>query len=122
MAAHGSALPVSSRTRLGAALILLVGIIHGVDAPEYLEKKPYIGVLFALTLVGSVLVALTLWRRDDRRAWALGALIAAATFVGFILSRTTGLPGFKEEEWEALGVVSLVIDAAYLLVAAPALG
>ena len=33
------------------------------------------------------------------------------------LSRTTGLPGFKEPEWEALGVLSLVVEAGFLGVA-----
>jgi hypothetical protein len=105
---------VTTTTRVGAALIALTGLIHLVEAPDQLEMKAYVGVLFLLAAAGSVLVTGWLLRRDDGRAWALGALIAAGCFAGFILSRTTGLPGFKEEEWEPLGLVSLVVEAGFL--------
>src|SRR3954454_9847627 len=104
----------------GIALILLVGLIHAVDAPEYLEEEAYVGVLFILNAVGALVAALGIWRRS-RAAWALGVLVAAGAFVAFILSRTTGLPGFKESEWEAVGLVSLVVEAAYCAVAVRAL-
>jgi uncharacterized membrane protein YfcA len=104
----------STATRVGAGLIALTGLIHVVTAPEQLEEKAYVGVLFILAAIGSAYVAYQLWRADDRAAWGLGALIAACCFVGFILSRTTGLPGFKEEEWEALGVLSLVVEAGFI--------
>jgi len=107
----------STATRAGAGLIALTGLIHLVTAPEQLDQKAYVGVLFVLAAVGSGIVAYQLWRADDRRAWGLGTLIAACCFVGFILSRTTGLPGFKEEEWEALGVLSLVVEAGFIGVA-----
>jgi hypothetical protein len=105
---------VSLATRAGAALIALTGLIHLVEAPDQLEEKAYIGVLFLLAAAGSVVVAVALMARDGARAWVLGALIAAACFAGFVLSRTTGLPGFKESEWEALGVLSLVVEAGFL--------
>jgi hypothetical protein len=31
-----------------------------------------------------------------------------------VLSRTVGLPGFKEHEWELLGIVSLVVEGGFL--------
>jgi len=31
-----------------------------------------------------------------------------------VLSRTVGLPGFKEHEWELLGIVSLVVGGGFL--------
>ena len=105
---------VTLATRAGVALIALTGIIHLVDAPDYLKAKAYIGVLFLLAAAGSVLVAVALMARDDARAWGLGALIAAGCFAGFVLSRTTGLPGFKESEWEPLGLLSLVVEAGFI--------
>lgn len=102
----------------GALLILAVGIIHAVEAPDYLDEQAYVGVLFILNAVGCFVVAAALATRPDwRAAWALGALIAAVSFIAFILSRTTGLPSFKEDDWEALGVLSMVIEAAFVLVA-----
>ena len=41
---------------------------------------------------------------------------------GFILSRTVGLPGFHESEWELSGMVSLLFEAGFLALAGLALG
>jgi hypothetical protein len=35
-------------------------------------------------------------------------------FAGFILSRTVGLPGFREPEWEPSRIAPLILEAAYL--------
>lgn len=109
------------RARAGAALIGLTGLIHLVDAPEYFEQVSYLGVLFALNFVASAVIAGLLWRRGDRAAWILGVLVAAGSIVGFVASRTVGLPGFFEAEWELLGVLSMFIEAAFIGVAALAL-
>lgn len=39
---------------------------------------------------------------------------AAGMFVGGVLSRTTGLPGFYEAEWEPLLLASLVLELVYV--------
>src|SRR4051794_32447179 len=101
----------------GALLILAVGAIHAFQAPEYLDEQAYIGVLFILAAIGSLVVAVALVRANDPRAWGLGALISIGCFVGFVLSRTTGLPGFKEAEWEGSGVLSMIVEAAFVVVA-----
>jgi uncharacterized membrane protein YfcA len=102
----------------GIALIALTGLIHAIEAPEYLDEKAYVGILFIANAVGAVVAAVGIWR-GSRAAWALGILVAAGAFAGYILARTTGLPGgFKESEWTPLGIASLVIEAAYCVVAA----
>jgi hypothetical protein len=107
-------------TLAGAALIVATGVIHAVEAPDYLGEQ-YVGILFIANAVGAAVAALGIWR-GSRAAWVLGVLIAAGAFTGFILARTTGLPGgFKESQWQPLGIASLVIEAAYCLVAARAL-
>ena len=100
--------------RLAAAAIAVVGLIHLVQAPEYLDEQTYIGVLFIAGGVGALLVAIRLWLTQDRAAGTLGSVIAVGMFVGFILSRTVGLPGFKEEEWEPSGIASLILEAGFL--------
>jgi hypothetical protein len=100
--------------RFAAAAIAIVGVIHLVLAKEYLEKETYVGVLFIAGGIAALAVAARLWMAPDRRAWGVGALVAAGMFVGFVLSRTTGLPGFKESEWELSGIVSLLLEAAFL--------
>lgn len=107
---------------VGALLLLAIGIIHAVDAPDHFDEETYVGVLFVLNAIASFLVAAALAARpSSRAAWCIGALIAALSLVAFILSRTSGLPSYKEEDWEALGVVSIVLEAAFLFVAAGAL-
>ena len=103
-----------SLRRTAAVLIAGVGALHLVLAPEYMGEQLYVGVLFLLGAAASALVAVRLWQRDDARAWLLGALVSAGMLGGFLLSRTTGLPGFHETEWELSGIVSMLLEAAYL--------
>ncbi len=107
--------------RISAAALAVVGVIHIALAPEYLEEQAYIGVLFILGGVALAVLAVRLWLRDDAPAWLVGALIMAGMGIGFVLSRTVGLPGFKESEWELSGVIALVLESGYLLIAARAL-
>lgn len=87
------------------------GLLHLLLAPEYLSSQAYIGVGFIVGAAISAWVAIRLWNTEDTLAWSIGALTAAGMFAGFVLSRTTGLPGFHEAEWELSGLVSLVLEA-----------
>lgn len=110
----------SSRTLLmiGAALLAVVGIIHLVESPEYFEKEAYIGVLFVVNAIGCAIAVYGLLRLGAPRwAWILGIVLAGGAFVAFVLSRTVGLPSFKEEEWEGLGLVSLLVEAGFVAIA-----
>ena len=100
--------------RVAAALLAATGALHLVLAPEYLQEKAYIGVLFILGGLASLAVAGRLWTHNDRQAWALGALTAAGMAGGFILSRSIGLPGFHETDWELSGLVSVLLEAGFL--------
>jgi hypothetical protein len=108
-----------------AGALAATGALHLILAPEYLSEQAYIGVLFILGGITSIALATAIWLRKDVRAIAAGAAVAAGMAVGFVLSRTTGLPGFHESEWEASGLLSLllegfvVVGAWQLLRAAP---
>lgn len=97
---------------LGAMALAATGVLHLILAPEYLDEKTYVGALFIAGGIAAVGLAAAIWSRDDRRAWILGCLVAAGMAVGFILSRTVGLPGYHEGEWEISGLVSLLLEAA----------
>ena len=107
--------------RLAAGSLGLVGLIHLILAPEYFSEQAYIGVLFVLGAIALGAFALRLWRGDDVPSWLLGALTMAGMGVGFVLSRTVGLPGFHEGEWELSGLVCLLLEAGFVGVAARAL-
>jgi hypothetical protein len=102
------------RRRIAALLVVAIGVIHLILVPEYLDEQPYVGILFILTGLGAAVVAPRLWFRGGTLAWALGALIAVCTFAGFVVSRTIGLPGFKESDWEPLGIASLIVEGCLL--------
>lgn len=102
-------------TRRGAALAIAgVAAIHFALADEYLNDTPYIGLLFIAGAIASAYVAVRLGFSRDIVAWSLGGLVAAGMFVGFILSRTVGLPSFHESEWEGSGILALILEAVYL--------
>jgi len=107
--------------RLAAGSLGIVGLIHLVLAPEYFSEQAYIGVLFVLGAIALGAFALRLWRGDDVPSWLLGALTMAGMGVGFVLSRTVGLPGFHESEWELSGLICLVLEAGFVVAAARAL-
>jgi hypothetical protein len=52
----------------------------------------------------------------------VGALIAIGMAASLVLSRTVGLPGFHESEWESSAVVSLVLEGAFITTAVVAVG
>jgi drug/metabolite transporter (DMT)-like permease len=106
---------------ISAAALAVVGVIHLVLAPEYFQQQAYLGVLFILGGVALAVFAVRLWRADDTPSWLLGALIMAGMGVGFVLSRTVGLPGFKETEWELSGLICLVLEAGFVLASLRAL-
>ena len=107
--------------RLAAGSLGIVGLIHLILAPEYFSEQAYIGVLFVLGAIALGVFALRLWRTDDVPSWLLGALTMAGMGIGFVLSRTVGLPGFHESEWELSGLICLVLEAGFVVAAARAL-
>ncbi|MBS1968112.1 MAG: hypothetical protein JST60_20435 [Chloroflexi bacterium SZAS-1] len=100
----------------GIALILATGLVHLVEAPENLEEAFYKGVLFFLNAAGALIAAVGIYRGQRGWGWSLGSLIALGSIVGYVISRTVGLPGLEvDDEWfEPLGVASLLVEGVYL--------
>src|SRR3954466_10931983 len=107
--------------KISAAALAVVGVVHLVLSPEYLSEQTYVGVLFIAGGLFLCALAVALWRADNVPSWLLGALTMAGMGIAFILSRTTGLPGLKESEWELPGIVCLVLEAGFVAAAFAAL-
>jgi hypothetical protein len=107
--------------KIAAAALAANGVIHLILSPEYLSEQTYVGALFIAGGVFLCGLAVALWRADNVPSWLLGALTMAGMGIAFVLSRTTGLPGFKESEWELSGIVTLVLEAGFIALAIPAL-
>ena len=98
----------------GISLIVVVGFIHLLEALEELEEVTYLGLLFLANTGGAIAAAIGIYRNYGW-GWSLGALVAGGAFVGYVISRTTGLPGMPVEEWlEPLGVLSLLVEALFV--------
>lgn len=102
---------------LGIILIVITGIVHFIEAPEYFEEAAYMGALFALNGIGSLAAAFGIYK-NQKWGWILGLLIAIGSIVGYAVSRTVGLPGIKIKEWlEFTGILSLIVEALFGLLA-----
>lgn len=126
--AAAPAAPEARRDRVARWIAItaveLVIAVHVVLTPMHLRETFYIGALFvignALLLAAIVLMAGQLRRRAG---WWLGGAVCAGEFVGFVLSRTTGLPMGYHETWASapedyLGLFSLACELAFGLAAA----
>src|SRR4029079_249632 len=111
----------STTRKISAAALAAVGVIHLVLSPQHLSEEASIGILFIAGGALRCALAVALWRTDNVPSWLLGALTMAGMGIGFILSRTTGLPGFHESEWELSGIVPLVLEPGFIAAAIPAL-
>jgi hypothetical protein len=105
------------RRGAGSAALVGAGLLHLFITPEYLKEKLYIGLLFGLSVPLCLGLALRLWKRDDKRAWLAGSLLCGGMILGFLLSRTVGLPGFDEsgvwEHWTE-GFPALAAELGFL--------
>lgn len=88
--------------------------------PEHFEEAKYLGVLFILNGVGAGCAAVGIYLQRGW-GWWLGAFIAAFSIINYIISRTVGLPGREVEDWNTIGIISLVVEATFILVFLPAL-
>jgi hypothetical protein len=101
-----------------AALALTVaGTVHLVEAPGAYREAAYLGLSFVAHFAVAVLAAAGILL-GSRLAWALGALVSAATIVLYVISRTVGLPGQSGEPWFGwAGVLSGAAEVIALVAA-----
>jgi hypothetical protein len=95
-------------------LILLVGLIHLVDAPDSMAENMMKGLSFYANFAGATLAAVGI-SRDKTWGWTLGTLVAAGAFVAYIISRTAGIFGLPPDVWmEPIGIASLIAEALFV--------
>ena len=103
---------------IGMVLILIVGLIHTVDAKDSFSDAAYKGWLFYANGLGALVAAYGIFR-GRCWGWNLGVLIAAGSFISYAASRTVGLPYIPAEPdaWlEPLGVMSLITEGSFVVV------
>jgi hypothetical protein len=115
---------------LGATLALGVAYVHVKDQGGFPgDKSPtYIAIGYYLLEAAGVASAIALLvgsKKHLSNVWALTLGVALGPLVGYVVSRGPGLPMYTEDRgnWtEALGVVSLIVEGALLVLAAVMVG
>jgi len=102
----------------GIILILMIGLIHVIDAKDSFTDAVYKGWLFYANGVVAVISAYGIYRKHVW-GWNLGLLIAIGSLGGYIASRSVGLPFIPAEPnaWlEPIGVASMITEVLFVVV------
>jgi hypothetical protein len=103
---------------LAIAAILATGLIHAVEARDAFSEATYKGLLFVSNGVGALAAAIGIYRDQRALGWLLGLLVAGGAILGYVASRTIGLPELPAEPdaWlEPMGVASLLSEALFVI-------
>jgi hypothetical protein len=120
------AVPRAAVVLKAPTIAALVGVayIHYLDITEKLNETAYVGLGYIGLVAGCILTVALLLRRDARTGFIAAAGLCTASFVCYVVSRTTGLPfaTYHIGNWSELsGTVALVLEAGVVLLAAQAL-
>lgn len=114
----------SAATIAGIACLAGIAVTHLADLPDKLREAHYMAALFCGLIVASVVLAAALLAGvRTRDAWRAGAVLAALTIVGYVLSRSVGLPQLADHVgmwWDPWGVAALICEAGFIALAASA--
>ncbi len=100
----------------GVIAIVSSGLIHLYTAPDEFREAPYMGILFFVYFLGSLFSALGIYRSKLLSGWMLGGMLSVGAVIGYILSRTTGLPLMEVEVWgPPLAYFSVLLELIFLI-------
>ena len=100
--------------------LLGIGLIHLIDSIGKYSETRYLFWMYIALIVGTLVVAGALLHRESRAAWAAAGLLAGSTLVGYVLSRTTGLPSANGDvgNWtEPIGLASMFVEGCLVALA-----
>ena len=103
-------------------LLLLAGIawIHYRGIPDKLGETAYLGWSYILLVAGCAAAGAWLLSDRWRAGYVLGLMISLGAIIAYALTRTTGLPHATGDigNWaEPIGIVSLLLEAAFVILA-----
>ena len=111
----------------GIVLVIMVGLLN-FHVPHFLIESPSptgdAGVLLELMLLINVVAAVVAAAgiyRDTRWGWALGIAVAGVAILLYVAQETVGLPGLPKMWFEPSRIVSLLVEAVFVVLAAPRL-
>ncbi|MBI4926277.1 MAG: hypothetical protein HY835_00825 [Anaerolineae bacterium] len=102
---------------IAVVLIIATGYLHFITVPQEYAEAPYMGWLFLANAFGSLVSAVGIIRRKMWSGWALGIFIAGGSILGYIVSRTFGMPGMEAEAWyDPIGIPAMIVEGLFLTV------
>jgi hypothetical protein len=115
---------------IGARCVTAVGLagvalIHLLDAIGKYDETRYLFWMYIALIAGCIVVAGAVLFTRIRVAFLAAAAVAASAAIGYVLSRTTGLPNATGDigNWtEPLGLASLFVESMVVAVATGAYG
>jgi hypothetical protein len=107
-------------------LLLVAAGTHIPLIQDHLEEAPYVGWLFIVLSVVCIALAVVVLFVDHVGVWVLSAAVCLAAVVGFLASRTVGLPQIRDDvgNWTdplgfpAVGSEALMVALAWLRIRA----
>jgi len=101
---------------LAVFLIIEIGLTHYFSADHAYEESWIEGYLFIANFLGALVAAYGIYRRKSW-GWILGTSVAVGSMIGYIWSRTTGLPGLPAEDWfdDVWGTSAMVVESLFCL-------
>jgi hypothetical protein len=123
---HDASAVVRDGVTRAVAVIGLAGIalIHLLDLPGKFGETPYLAWMYLALIVGCIAVGGALIHSGSRKAWAACAGLSLSVLIGFVLSRTTGLPNATGDigNWgEPLGIASMFVEGTLFVLASSVL-
>lgn len=122
--------PVAPVGEPAARLLAVVGVagiavIHILDVPVTFAGAKYIFWLYITIIVGAIPCSLVLLQWSSRLVWVGPALLAAGPLLGYLLTRSVGLPGDSGDigNWlDSLGLTSMFVEVGVLSLSLVRLG
>jgi hypothetical protein len=102
----------------------VIGLVHLLDSVQTFSETRWLFWAYVALMVGTIVVSAALMHRPSARWLRAAVLLAVGPMVGYVLSRTTGLPGADDDigAWtDPLGLASLWVEAGVFLTSCYAL-
>jgi cytochrome bd-type quinol oxidase subunit 2 len=113
---------VATRATVAVGLAA-IGVIHLLDSVGKYSETRYLFWMYIALIAGCIAVAGAVLFTRSRAAFLAAAALAGSAAIGYVLSRSTGLPSATGDigNWtEPLGLASLFVEASVVAVAGAA--
>ena len=103
-------------------LILIVGLLN-FHLPHFVLERPSaagdtptsLELVFVANLLGALVAAGAIWR-NRAWGWTLGLIVVGLSLALYLAQESVGLPGLPQNWWEPSRIVSVVVEALFVLV------